>query len=114
MSRVSVVLAVWAIPLLAGVASAGAVLSSCSRRGRAPRPNIVLILADDFGIDAVGCYGAEHVETPRIDRLAQEGLRFGYCYATPLCSPSRVELMTGRYPFRTGWVAPATPAASAV
>ncbi len=98
--------------LLKGAAGAASVLAapglmSCGKTGNKSYtggpPNIVLLLADDFGIDAVTCYGAEHTTTPRIDRMAKEGLRFGNCYATPLCSPSRVELLTGLYPFRTGW-----------
>lgn len=88
----------------AAAALAAPSILSCSRlRESGERPNILLLVADDFGIDALPCYGAEHFATPRLDALAREGLRFGNCYATPLCSPSRVELMTGLYPFRTGW-----------
>ncbi len=70
--------------------------------GRRP-PNILLLMADDLGASEVGCYGNRKVKTPHIDRLAAEGVRFETCYATPLCSPTRVELMTGRYGFRTGF-----------
>lgn len=88
----------------AAAAIVGPTILSCSRtRETNDHPNIVLFVADDFGIDAMPSYGAEHFDTPRLDRLSAEGLRFGNCYATPLCSPSRVELMTGLYPFRTGW-----------
>jgi len=75
--------------LLAGAASA------------AERPNIVLIYADDLGYGDVGCYGAEWVKTPHIDRLAREGLRFtdGHC-ASATCTPSRYALLTGQYPWR--------------
>jgi arylsulfatase A len=66
-------------------------------------PNIVLILADDVGLGNIHCYGGAFA-TPNIDQLAAEGTRFTYCYATPLCGPSRFELLTGRYPFRTGLI----------
>ncbi len=68
------------------------------------RPNIVLINVDDLGTECLGCYGSETYVTPNVDKLSDSGMRFEHCYATPLCSPSRVMLMTGRYPFRTGWV----------
>jgi arylsulfatase A len=68
------------------------------------RPNIVFILADDSGIDAYGCYGSDRFKgkTPHIDALAKSGIRFERCYAEPLCGPSRCQIMTGRYAFRTG------------
>lgn len=65
-----------------------------------PRPNIVLILADDLGYECLGVNGGESYETPRLDRMAAEGMRFTRCHSTPLCTPSRVQLMTGRYSFR--------------
>lgn len=68
------------------------------------RPNVVLIMADDLGFEALGCYGGTTYKTPHIDALAREGTRFERCYSTPLCSPTRAQLMTGRYPFRTGWI----------
>ncbi len=66
-------------------------------------PNILLILADDLGREWISCYGSECMKTPAIDNLARNGMRFTNVWATPLCSPTRVELLTGRYPFRTGW-----------
>jgi arylsulfatase A len=64
-------------------------------------PNIVLILVDDLGWSNLGCYGGEEFETPRIDQLAREGMRFTEGYANcPVCSPSRVAIMTGKYPAR--------------
>lgn len=66
------------------------------------RPNIVLVMVDDMGRDWVSCYGAAH-RTPHIDRFAEQGVRFENAYSTPICTPTRVELLTGRYPFRTGW-----------
>ena len=67
------------------------------------RPNVLLILADDLGAECLGSYGSTSYKTPHLDALARTGVRFEHCFATPLCSPSRVQLMTGRYPFRTGW-----------
>ena len=66
------------------------------------RPNIVLILSDDYGLDGVGCYGSDTFKTPNIDALAESGLRFENAYCTPLCGPTRCLLITGRYGFRTG------------
>jgi arylsulfatase A-like enzyme len=71
-------------------------------------PNILFILVDDQGYYDLGCYGATEVKTPRIDALADEGVRFtDYYAAAPICSPSRSGLLTGRYPRRFGmevWV----------
>jgi arylsulfatase len=66
-----------------------------------PRPNIVVILADDLGFSDVSCYGSE-IETPNIDRLAQNGVRFREFYNNGRCCPSRASLMTGRYPHQVG------------
>ncbi|SIS95936.1 arylsulfatase [Paracoccus saliphilus] len=65
------------------------------------QPNIVLILNDDMGYSDIGCYGGE-VETPNLDRLAQNGLRYSQFYNTARCSPSRASLMTGLHPHQTG------------
>ncbi|MGI8965660.1 MAG: sulfatase-like hydrolase/transferase, partial [Limisphaerales bacterium] len=65
-------------------------------------PNIIFILADDLGFGNVSCYGADKFKTPKIDALAKSGIRFEHCYAAPLCGPSRAEILTGRYAFRTG------------
>ncbi len=61
-----------------------------------PRPNILLIMSDDMGFSDLGCYGGE-IETPHLDRLAQNGLRFTEFYGTARCWPSRATLMSGRY-----------------
>lgn len=68
-------------------------------------PNVIFILADDLGRETLECYGGESYPTPNINRLAQDGTRFEACYATPMCSPTRCMLMTGRYNFRnyTQW-----------
>jgi arylsulfatase A len=68
----------------------------------ATRPNIVLILADDLGWADLGCYGNRFNETPHIDRLAAEGLRFTQFYAGPVCSPTRANLQSGRDQARFG------------
>lgn len=62
----------------------------------ADRPNVILILADDFGYECVGANGGTSYSTPNIDRLAATGTRFEHCYAQPLCTPTRVQLMTGQ------------------
>ncbi|MEM6505692.1 MAG: sulfatase-like hydrolase/transferase [Planctomycetota bacterium] len=68
-----------------------------------PRPNIVLIMADDLGYGDLSCYGATHVNTPHIDALARNGIRFtDYHSNGAVCSPTRAALMTGRYQQRTG------------
>ena len=64
------------------------------------RPNIVLIMADDVGWEAFPAYGGEDCRTPCLDAIAAEGIRFEHCYATPLCTTSRVQIMTGLYNFR--------------
>ena len=67
------------------------------------KPNILFILADDMGYADLGCYGNKKVVTPNIDQLSSEGIRFTQFYVnSPICSPSRVALMTGQYPSRWG------------
>ena len=68
------------------------------------RPNVILIMADDLGIEALGCYGGASYNTPNLDRLAAEGVRFDDAHSVPLCTPTRVALMTGKYNFRN-WLA---------
>ena len=66
------------------------------------KPNIVIIYADDLGWRDLSCYGSTFYETPNLDRLAKEGIRFVNGYASaPVCSPSRASLMTGKYPIKT-------------
>ena len=70
----------------------------------ARKPNVVVMLIDDLGYKDLGCYGGELFETPRIDRLATESMRFTQAYANcPVCSPSRAALMTGKNPARLGF-----------
>ncbi|MEQ8768792.1 MAG: sulfatase-like hydrolase/transferase [Planctomycetota bacterium] len=68
------------------------------------KPNLIVMMADDLGKEWVSCYGAEEIETPAIDRFAASGLRFQNAYAMPQCTPTRVTLLTGQYPFRHGWI----------
>ncbi len=80
-------------------------LAASSKKAKAGgRPNIVFILGDDWGLDDTGCYGSDRHKnhTPNIDALAAGGIRFERCYSAPLCGPTRCEINTGRYAFRTG------------
>lgn len=77
--------------------------SQDSAARRADRPNIIFILADDFGITGVSSYGGSY-RTEQLDALARGGIRFEYCFSMPLCAPSRAACLTGRYGFRTGVV----------
>ncbi len=67
------------------------------------RPNILFILLDNVGKDWFRSYGSQENQTPTIDGLARTGIKFRNFYVTPVCSTTRVMLLTGRYPFRTGW-----------
>lgn len=67
------------------------------------RPNVIVIMADDIGAEGLGCYGSTIYSTPHLDRMARQGARFLNAYATPLCTPTRVMLMSGLYPGRTGF-----------
>jgi len=78
--------------------AAGSVLAASA----AKKPNIIFILADDYGVGEVGCYGADNYQTPNIDALARGGTRYTHAYTPSLCGPSRATILTGRYLFRTG------------
>jgi len=86
----------------AAVAAGGFVLSNKSLKiSTGPRrPNIILIMADDQGYECLGCYGSKSYKTPVLDGLAATGMRFEHGYSQPLCTPTRVQIMTGRYNFR--------------
>ena len=76
-------------------------LSLCITAIAADKPNIIIIYADDVGYGDIGCYGAEAIDTPNLDLLAQRGMRFTSAYATAsTCTPSRYSLLTGEYAFR--------------
>jgi arylsulfatase A len=66
----------------------------------ARKPNLVLILADDLGYECLSCNGSTSYKTPHLDKLAASGMRFEHCYVQPLCTPTRVQLMTGQYNIR--------------
>lgn len=66
------------------------------------KPNIVIILADDLGVECLSTYGGTSLKTPNLDKLARQGMKFTRCFSNPFCSPSRASLMTGRYPFLNG------------
>ncbi len=101
---VALLLAALCLPTTFFVSTAGAI----------EKPNVIVIMADDMGYGDVSCYGATSLETPHIDRLASEGLRFtsGYCSAST-CTPTRYSFLTGTYAFRakgTGIAPPNSPA----
>ncbi len=95
----------------AGAAAAGLLsrVSPAEGAAAAARPNIIVILADDLGFECVGAYGGRTykgmgpVKTPNLDALAAGGMRFERCFATPVCSPTRAEMLTGKYSFRSGF-----------
>ncbi len=87
----------WAAMVLLSVLLAASSSASGETSVRAGRPNVVLIMADDMGYECVGANGGQTYRTPRLDRLAASGMRFEHCYSQPLCTPSRVQIMTGRY-----------------
>ncbi|MFU7560094.1 sulfatase-like hydrolase/transferase [Roseiconus sp. JC912] len=66
-------------------------------QGDVRRPNLIMIMADDIGVECLGRYGSTLYSTPNLDRLAAEGIRFENAHAQPICTPSRVQLMTGIY-----------------
>ena len=73
-------------------------ITSCDTKERPP--NVILIMADDLGYECLGCNGGESYRTPNLDRLAQNGIRYTNCFSQPLCTPSRVQIMTGKYNHR--------------
>ena len=89
-----------------------AIGSLCQAQAPTDKPNIIVLLCDDLGYGDLSCYGHPIIETPNLDRLADQGIRLTSCYsAAPVCSPSRVGLLTGRSPNRAGvydWIPPPT------
>jgi arylsulfatase A-like enzyme len=72
--------------------------------GLVSRPNIILIITDDQGFGDLGVHGNPKIRTPNLDRLARQGARLKQFYVSPVCSPTRASLLTGRYNYRTGVV----------
>src|SRR5210317_641519 len=75
-------------------------IASCTTKEKedTKAPNIIYILADDLGYGELGCYGQEKIETPNIDQLAKEGMRFTQHYSgAPVCAPARCVLLTGKH-----------------
>ncbi|MBM4022819.1 MAG: arylsulfatase, partial [Planctomycetes bacterium] len=66
----------------------------------AEKPTVVVVLVDDFGYECVAANGGQSYKTPHLDRLAAAGVRFEHCHVQPLCTPTRVQLMTGKYNVR--------------
>jgi arylsulfatase A len=84
------------------VASCGILAAASARRGVAAdaKPNLILIMADDLGYECITANGGRSYQPPNLDRLAATGIRFEQCHVQPLCTPTRVQLMTGRYNVR--------------
>ena len=82
-------------PICGGLVLFSVLCGSTPGEAKPPRPNVILIMADDVGYECFGCYGSRQYQTPNIDRLARRGMRFDHCYSQPLCTPSRVKIMTG-------------------
>ncbi len=77
---------------------------ACQSEEKAKKPNILFIMLDDQGKEWISAYGAQDVQTPNIDELARTGMRFENAYSMPQCTPTRITLLTGQYPWRNGWV----------
>lgn len=88
-------------------------LVSCQKQTSKQAPNVIFILIDDLGWSDLSCYGSTFYETPNIDQLAQEGVRFTDAYAAcPVCSPTRASILTGKHPARlqiTDWIPGSDP-----
>ena len=94
---------VGSLAVLPGISCAKKALIDTGMRNASPapkRPNFIIIFTDDQGYGDLGCYGSKNIRTPRVDRLADEGMKFTDFYAQPLCGPSRTALLTGCYPIR--------------
>ncbi|MGK7397692.1 MAG: sulfatase-like hydrolase/transferase [Candidatus Cyclobacteriaceae bacterium M3_2C_046] len=89
--------------LLFAVVCTGMACFSCKSPQPEPPPNIILIMADDLGYGGIGCFGNQQVQTPHLDKLAVEGIKFTDFHANgPVCTPTRAALITGRYQQRAG------------
>jgi len=86
------------------IATLAAGSSLAAAQASESKPNILFIMVDDLGKEWISCYGAEDIQTPNIDVLAAGGMKFNNAYSMPQCTPSRTTLLTGKYPWRTGYV----------
>ena len=87
--------------LFTTLVAATALLASADAQDR---PNVILMMADDLANEDLSCYGSTRIKTPRLDAMAKEGLKLtGYYAGNPVCSPSRMALLSGSYPARLGW-----------
>lgn len=94
----------WVVRIAVAIGGGLFIASSVSAAKPQQRPNVILMLADDLAYDDLSCYGSERIKTPRLDGLATQGLRLTGSYAgNPVCSPSRMALLSGAYPARLGW-----------
>lgn len=98
------------IRILFALASLSVSMTATYAASDASPPNIILVLADDLGAKDLSCYGSTEYHTPNLDRMAAEGMRFETFYAMPLCTPTRVALMTGQYGFHNGFLGMQDPA----
>jgi arylsulfatase len=79
------------------------VMFTLRAQGKAPeKPNVILVITDDQGFGDLGFYGNPNIQTPVLDKLAKESVRFNQFFVSPVCAPTRSSLMTGRYSLRTG------------
>jgi arylsulfatase A-like enzyme len=88
----------------AGACAAALPMSTFAAPKVRAKPNILFIMLDDLGKEWISCYGAQDIKTPNIDKLAAGGITFSNAYSMPQCTPTRATLLTGKYPYRTGWV----------
>ena len=98
-SRVIVLHAPLAALMLALCVTPGAARAA-DAKPQTTKPNIILFMTDDMGVECIGAHGGTSYPTPHLDKLAKGGMRFDRCYAQPLCTPTRVQLMTGLYNVR--------------
>src|SRR5262245_56447246 len=82
------------------IALAAALIPAPLQAAQKSKPNIILILADDLGYETIGANGGISYKTPVLDKLAAGGARFKHCYVQPLCTPTRAQIMTGKYNIR--------------
>ena len=68
--------------------------------GNNKKPNIILLMNDDMGYECLSANGSTSYSTPQLDKLAKNGMRFTHCFSQPLCTPSRVKIMTGKYNYK--------------